>query len=74
MFLAGKFINIDGVVSEPYVQEILEWIDEYPDAAKAYRAALKKISEKQYARNAIDDMRLSIESLIRNIMGTTKTL
>lgn len=74
LFSAGKFIKIDEIICEPNVQEILEWIDEYPDAAKAYRAALKKISEKQYARNAIDDMRLSIESLIRSIMGTNKTL
>ena len=74
LFSAGKFIKIDEIICEPNVQEILEWIDEYPDAAKAYRAALKKISEKQYARNAIDDMRLSIESLIRSMMGTNKTL
>ena len=74
LFSAGKFIKIDEIICEPTVQEVLEWIDKYPDAAKAYRAALKKISEKQYARNAIDDMRLSIESLIRSIMGTNKTL
>lgn len=74
LFSAGKFIKIDEIICEPNVQAVLEWIDEYPDAAKAYRAALKKISEKQYARNAIDDMRLSIESLIRSIMGTNKTL
>lgn len=74
LFSAGKFIKIGEIICEPNVQEVLEWIDEYPDAAKAYRAALKKISEKQYARNAIDDMRLSIESLIRSIMGTNKTL
>ena len=74
LFSAGKFIKIDEIICEPNVQEVLEWIDKYPDAAKAYRAALKKISEKQYARNAIDDMRLSIESLIRSIMGTNRTL
>lgn len=74
LFSAGTFIKITEIVQEPNVQEILEWIDAYPDAAKAYRAALKKISEKQYARNALDDMRLSIESLVREIMGTTKTL
>lgn len=74
LFSAGKFIKIGEIICEPNVQEVLEWIDEYPDAAKTYRAALKKISEKQYARNAIDDMRLSIESLIRSIMGTNKTL
>lgn len=74
LFSTGKFIKIDEIICEPNVQAVLEWIDEYPDAAKAYRAALKKISEKQYARNAIDDMRLSIESLIRSIMGTNKTL
>ena len=73
LFLKGQFITADFVTNQPTVTEVLEWIDLYPDAAKAYRAALKKLSNKEYTRNAIDDMRLAQESLIRDIMGTTKT-
>lgn len=74
LFLKGQFITVDFVTNQPTVTEVLEWIDLYPDAAKAYRAALKKLSNKEDTRNAIDDMRLALESLIRDIMGTTKTL
>ena len=74
LFLKGQFITADFVANQPTVTEVLEWIDLYPDAAKAYRAALKKLSNKEDTRNAIDDMRLALESLIRDIMGTTKTL
>lgn len=74
LFLKGQFIAADFVANQPTVTEVLEWIDLYPDAAKAYRSALKKLSNKEDTRNAIDDMRLALESLIRDIMGTTKTL
>lgn len=74
LFLKGQFITADFVENQPTVTEVLEWIDLYPDAAKAYRSALKKLSNKEDTRNAIDDMRLALESLIRDIMGTTKTL
>lgn len=74
LFLKGQFITADFVANQPTVTEVLEWIDLYPDAAKVYRAALKKLSNKEDTRNAIDDMRLALESLIRDIMGTTKTL
>lgn len=74
LFLKGQIITADFVANQPTVTEVLEWIDLYPDAAKAYRAALKKLSNKEDTRNAIDDMRLALESLIRDIMGTTKTL
>ena len=74
LFLKGQFITADFVTNQPTVTEVLEWIDLYPDAAKAYRAALKKLSNKEDTRNAIDDMRLALESLVRDIMGTTKTL
>lgn len=74
MFLKGKFIHSDFIEEQEHVKEVLEWIDAYPDAAKSYRSALSKISDGIYDRNAIDDMRLALESLIRELVGTKKTL
>lgn len=70
----GEFIEAKILINQPAVKEVLEWIDSYPDAAKAYRSALKKLSDGLYERNAIDDMRLSLESLIRSLTKSTKTL
>ncbi len=74
IFLKGEFVSSDYILEQPVVKAVLDWIDLYPDASKAYHSALNKISDGIYVRNAIDDMRLSLESLIRCLTGTSKTL
>lgn len=46
----------------------------YPNALKPYNEALKKLDEKRDARNLADDLRLSLENLLRNLLSNKVSL
>lgn len=56
------------------VQKTQHWLESYPRAKQLYDSALSKIEKEQYERNALDDMRLSLETLVRELLGNEKTL
>src|SRR5436190_23394752 len=56
------------------IKETKHWLEKYPDAYKEYLSALKKFDNKIYERNLLDDLRLSLELLLKNILHNTKSL
>jgi hypothetical protein len=46
----------------------------YPKAAKQYQLALNKLNESKHERNLLDDLRLSLEILIKCILNNNKSL
>jgi len=61
-------------LDEPLVIATSHWLQGYPDASAAYEAALIKHKAKVLERNLLDDLRLSLESLLKEILGNGKSL
>lgn len=45
-----------------------------PAAQEVYKSGITKYAEKKYERNVLDDMRLSLELLVKQILGNGKSL
>ena len=50
------------------------WLSDYSKAHKHYQLALEKYRNSIYERNLLDDLRLSIEFLLKSILGNNKSL
>ena len=51
-----------------------EWLDDYPKAKKHYEDALNKKNNDIYTRNLLDDLRCSLEALVKAILKNSKSL
>ncbi|HHV6854468.1 TPA: hypothetical protein ACUL9L_001402, partial [Haemophilus influenzae] len=51
-----------------------EWLDDYPKAKKHYDDALNKKNNDIYTRNLLDDLRCSLEALVKAILKNSKSL
>lgn len=56
------------------VIETRHWLSEYPAVKKLFDEALLKHDQGVFNRNTLDDLRLALEILIRQIFGNHKTL
>lgn len=56
------------------VTEVRHWLSEFPAAKKTYEEALQKHSNGIFTRNALDDLRLSLEALLRQLLNNEKSL
>ncbi len=61
-------------VNLPLIEETRHWLENYPDALSLYSAALEKYRQGAYSRNLLDDLRLSLESLLRGLFDNSKSL
>lgn len=68
-----QFSNSKFTTSE-IVVKAQHWLEGYTKSKELYDSALTKIEEKQFERNALDDMRLSFELLIKEILRNNKSL
>jgi len=56
------------------IQKAQGLLHKFPEAEHSYNSALEKIAKGIYERNALDDLRLSLELLIKGILGNGKSL
>lgn len=61
-------------VNETLVEETKHWLDGFPDALSLYSQALEKYEHGAFQRNLLDDLRLSLEKLLREIFHNAKSL
>lgn len=61
-------------IGEELVDETRHWLISFPDAAGLYDKALEKYRAGVFERNALDDIRLCLEVLLRAILGNEKSL
>ena len=50
------------------------WLEKHPQALKEYSSALTKYESGIFERNTLDDMRLSFELLVKDLLGNDKSL
>lgn len=70
----NKLANDDAVQTIEFVEETIHWLSDYPDTKKIYDEALLKLKNNVFDRNTLDDFRLSLETLLRTVLGNGKSL
>jgi hypothetical protein len=76
MKLYSKYGNyaVDVVGNNPLIQVTKKRLANYPTALKSYESGIAKDQGGVFLRNALDDMRLSLELLVKDIFGNSKSL
>lgn len=54
--------------------ETRHWLSNYPKSLKVYNEALEKYSKGIFQRNILDDMRLSLELLLKDLLNNDSSL
>lgn len=71
---ALKFKDPAQISNVVLVEEVTNKLKKFPDAYQCYMEALEKINNSVYKRNALDDLRLSLELLLKDILSNNKSL
>lgn len=61
-------------IEEAFIATTRHWLDKFPDSLSLYDSALRKYGYSEFHRNVLDDLRLSLEILLKNIFGNNKSL
>jgi len=62
------------LLDDKIIDETMGWLKDYPEVLKNFNSALEKFQKQEYKRNLIDDLRLSLELLLREILENKKNL
>jgi len=54
--------------------EVRHWLSDFPSVHKIFDEALQKHNNGVFTRNALDDLRLSLEELLRQLLNNDKSL
>ncbi|MFZ1634368.1 MAG: hypothetical protein WAT43_10880 [Chitinophagales bacterium] len=55
-------------------KENLVLLKDFPEAAKLFQSALDKLNESRFERNLLDDLRLSLEYVAKQVLNNSKSL
>ncbi|WP_419684801.1 hypothetical protein ACN22W_13305 [Burkholderia theae] len=77
--LISRYSNLDprdvpSEINETLIEETKHWLHGYPEALSLYTQALEKYDHGVFQRNLLDDLRLSLERLLRSIFDNNKSL
>lgn len=62
------------LLDEGVVNDVLDWLSDYPESYKNFKIALEQYEKHKYTRNIIDNLRFSLESLLKNVLHNRKSL
>jgi hypothetical protein len=79
MRLVTRYAHLDAhdslsEINETLVDETRHWLQHYPEVLSLFTQALEKYSHGIFGRNLLDDLRLSLEKLLRSILRNNKSL
>ena len=74
LFLRYGNLATEKISETELVQKTKHWLENYPSAFQKYEDALSKYENGIFERNALDDMRLSFEFLVKDLLGNGKSL
>jgi hypothetical protein len=61
-------------INETLIEETKHWLADFPQALALYSQAQEKYEHGVFHRNVLDDLRLSLERLVRDVLGDNKSL
>lgn len=73
-FLESYFKGTPQITQQPEIKETQKWLANYPTSQKTYNEAIDKYKQRIYQRNVLDDMRLSLETFLKEILKNQKSL
>ena len=56
------------------INQTKHWLEDFPDVYKLYNKAIENFKIKAFERNILDDLRLSLEKLLKEIFNNAKSL
>ena len=71
---AYNFTILHPNLNSELLRDNLIILKDFPEAAKLYQSALNKLNEGRYERNLLDDLRLSLELLLKSILSNNNSL
>ena len=74
LFQRYNSLNIDNIETEIDTITIKHWLEQYPNSLKPYNEAIKQFELNIFQRNLLDNLRLSLELLLKSILKNEKSL
>ena len=74
LFARYGILSRETITETELVQKTKHWLGNYPAALKQYESALTKFEGGIFERNTLDDLRLSFELLVKDLLGNNKSL
>lgn len=62
------------VLDNPLIFELLSWLPAYKPALKSFETALQQYANKEFERNCVDNLRHALEMLLKEKLGSGKSL
>jgi len=62
------------VINENLLEQTRHWLEGYPDSLNLLNSALLKYGQQSFQRNLLDDLRLSLELLLKSIFSNNRSL
>lgn len=66
----NSYLNNKQIFQEKKAKDLESFLAKYPDVLKQYKSAKEKYEKGIYYRNTLDDMRLALEKLVKNVTKT----
>lgn len=66
--------NSDHKLNNELIEETQHWLSSFSKSLNLYNSALEKYKAKIYSRNLLDDLRLSLELLLNELLNNDKSL
>lgn len=62
------------LLDKKLVNELLDWLEDYPEVYKYFNLSLKQYMKKESFRNILDNLRFSLEQLLKSLLKNQKSL
>lgn len=62
------------LLDDKVVNEVLDWLEDYPDIQRHFSLSLKQYMKKDPPRNILDNLRFALEQLLKVLLGNKKPL
>lgn len=66
--------NTETELNKAIVDEVIHWLQDYPESLSLYKNAIAKLNANLFQRNILDDLRLSFELLVNTILNGDRSL
>ncbi len=72
----GQFDSDDAAseINESLIEETKHWLESYPESLTLYQEALTKFENGVFTRNLLDELRLSLELLLKAVLNNDRSL
>lgn len=70
----GSLFQGSECINKILIEETKHWLEPYAKSKQNYLYALNKFNNGVFLRNSLDDLRLSLELLLQEIFGNSKSL